>query len=270
MNHFKSSAELKASAREHLLGHYGTVVGAYLLAGFLIGIASRIVAFLVPPYNVVNAVIYYAITFFIAILMGLFQSGFCFLYLKLVCERPISVGDLFYGFQLCPDKAILIQTWIMLIIFLAGLPRYVLNFKIEMTAMSGNSFLLLTEEQMGQIMKYMLPYSLSLILVGIVAIFMYLTYGQAFFLLHDFPQYSAKELLKKSRQLMVHHKGRLFYLCVSFIPLLLLGCLSGIAFLWILPYMTATEAEFFLDLIRKSSSREEPSSPASRAARAPL
>lgn len=48
-------------------------------------------------------------------------------------------------------------------------------------------------------------------------------------------------------------KGRFFYLTVSFFPLLLLGFLScGIAFLWLVPYMNATYAEFFLDLIKKS------------------
>ena len=53
---------------------------------------------------------------------------------------------------------------------------------------------------------------------------------------------------------MVHHKGRLFYLYVSFLPLILLGILSfGLALLWILPYMAATEAEFFLDLIRNKT-----------------
>ena len=53
---------------------------------------------------------------------------------------------------------------------------------------------------------------------------------------------------------MVHHKGRFFYLCVSFIPLLLLSFLSsGLALLWVLPYMAATEAEFFLDLIRNNT-----------------
>lgn len=254
MNHFKSSAELKASAREHLLGHYGTVIGAYLLAGLLAGIASCVVAFLVPPYNAVNTVIFYAITFFLSILMGLFQSGFCFLYLKLVCERPVSVGDLFYGFQLCPDKAIMIQAWITLITFLASLPSHVINYMMKKVIMSNGAISpFLTEEQTMQIMKYMLPYSLSLILSGVVMLFMYLIYGQALFLLHDFPQYSAKELLKKSRRLMVHHKGRLFYLYVSFLPLLLLGCLSGVALLWVLPYMAATEAEFFLDLIKNNT-----------------
>lgn len=53
---------------------------------------------------------------------------------------------------------------------------------------------------------------------------------------------------------MVHHKGRLFYLYVSFLPLMLLGLLSwGLALLWVIPYMAATEAEFFLDLIRNNA-----------------
>lgn len=100
----------------------------------------------------------------------------------------------------------------------------------------------------------MLPYSLSLIFSGIVTIMLELLYAQAFFLLHDFPHYTARELLKKSRRLMVHHKGRLFYLYVSFLPLMFLGILSfGLALLWVLPYMAATEAEFFLDLIRNNT-----------------
>ena len=103
-------------------------------------------------------------------------------------------------------------------------------------------------------MKFMLPFSLSMILSGVVSVMLNLVYAQAFFLLHDFPQYSARELLKNSRRLMVHHKGRFFYLCVSFIPLLLLSFLSsGLALLWVLPYMAATEAEFFLDLIRNNT-----------------
>lgn len=254
MNHFKSSAELKASAREHLLGHYGTAIGAHLLIGLLVGLASLIVTFLVPPYSVINAVIYYAINFFISILTGLFTSGLCFLYLKLICERPVSIGDLFYGFQLCPDKAIVLQAWISLITVLSSLPKYVIDYKIRMISLRDGSLLFLSEEQLVQITKYMLPYSLALILSGVVSVFLYLIYGQAFYLLHDFPQYSAKELLKKSRQLMARHKGRLFYLAVSFIPLLLLGFLSGgLGLLWVLPYMTATEAEFFLDLIRNNN-----------------
>ncbi len=254
MNRFKSSAELKASAREHLLGHYGTAIGAFVLMGFMVGAVTCVVSFLVPPYTVVNAILYHIILFLVSILAGLFNSGLCYLYLKLACERPVSVGDLFYGFQLCPNKAIGIQAWITLLTYIATLPQIVITYMMNQVTMTGNMSLLLSERQMMQLTKLMLPYSLSLILSGVVSVILNLVYAQAFFLLHDFPQYSATELLKKSRRLMVHHKGRFFYLCVSFIPLLLLGFLSwGLALLWVLPYMAATEAEFFLDLIRNNT-----------------
>ena len=143
-----------------------------------------------------------------SVLTGLFTSGSAYLYLKLICGRPVSVADLFYGFQLCPDKAVAMQAWITLITYIGSLPQIVVNY------------LMMTN--LNQAVKLMLPYALSLILSGVVTVMLSLLYSQAFFLLHDFPQYTAKELLRKSRRLMVHHKGRLFYLYVSFLPLMLL------------------------------------------------
>ena len=88
---------------------------------------------------------------------------------------------------------------------------------------------------------------------GVVIVMAVLIYFQAFFLLHDFPNYSAAELLSLSRKLMNGSKCRFFYLLASFIPLMLLGELSyGIAYLWLLPYMCTTIAEFFLDLIKNT------------------
>lgn len=244
MNRFKSSAELKASAREHLLGHYGTVIGAFLILGALMGAVTIAVGLLMDLSTIPGTIIYYAIMFLVSVLTGLFSSGSAYLYLKLICGRPVSVGDLFYGFQLCPDKAILIQAWITLITYIASLPQIILNYIMLTTSPS----------HLDQLMNLMLPYALSLILSGAVSVMLSLFYAQAFFLLHDFPQYTAKELLQKSRRLMVHHKGRLFYLYVSFLPLLLLGLLSwGLALLWVIPYMAATEAEFFLDLIKHNT-----------------
>lgn len=259
MKQFKSSAELKASAREHLLGHYGTAIGAYMIYGALLVTVSMAVSLLVDLQTVVGTVIYYAIMFLVSVLAGLFTSGSCYLYLKIICGRPVSVGDMFYGFQLCPDKAIVIQAWISLVTYLANLPQIVLNYKINSYTVSYQNDLLFSpvapsQIQMDKIMDLMLPYSLSLILSGVVSVMLSLFYAQAFYLLHDFPQYTAQELLKKSRRLMVHHKGRLFYLYVSFIPLMLLGFLScGIALLWVLPYMAATQAAFFLDLIQHNT-----------------
>lgn len=243
MNQFKSSAELKASAREHLLGHYGTTIGAFMIVGAITGTVSLTVGLLVDLSTIPGTIIYYAIMFLVSVLTGLFSSGSAYLYLKLICGRPVSVGDLFYGFQLCPDKAITIQAWITLITYLSSLPQIILNY-----------MMLANVNHLDKMMSLMLPYALSLILSGTVSVMLSLFYAQTYFLLHDFPQYTAKELLQKSRRLMVHHKGRLFYLYVSFLPLMLLGLLScGLAMLWIIPYMAATEAEFFLDLIQHNT-----------------
>lgn len=257
MSRFKSSAELKASAREHLLGHYGTVIGAYLIMGALFGVITLFIGVLINPTTVIGTIMVYAFSFLLSILMGPFTSGICYLYLKISCERPVSVSDLFYGFQLCPDKAVIIQVWITLISYAAMLPQIVISYQMNKIVMNGNNPLImpvLTDSQISQLSKIMLPYALSMILSGVVTVVLGLIYAQVFYLLHDFPQYSAKELLQKSRRLMVHHKGRLFYLWISFLPLLLLGFLSGgLALLWVLPYMTATETEFFLDLIRNNT-----------------
>jgi uncharacterized membrane protein len=68
----------------------------------------------------------------------------------------------------------------------------------------------------------------------------------------DFPQYTAPELIRMSIRLMKGHKGRLFYIQLSFFPLWVLSMFScGIGILWLLPYMEATSANFYLDLIKK-------------------
>ena len=174
MSRFKSSAELKASAREHLLGHYGTVIGAFLLMGLILGTATIAVSLVVDLSTIPGTIIYYAIMFLISVLTGLFTSGNAYLYLKVICGRPVSVGDLFYGFQLCPDKAITIQAWITLITYIANLPQIILNY-IMMTNF----------HRMDQVMNLMLPYALSLILSGVVSVMLGLLYEQAFFLLHE-------------------------------------------------------------------------------------
>ena len=81
---FKSSAELKASAREHLLGHYGTVIGAYMIYGALLGIVSLTVSLLVNVQTVIGTMIYYVIMFLVSVLTGLLTSGICYIYLKVI------------------------------------------------------------------------------------------------------------------------------------------------------------------------------------------
>ena len=89
MNQFKSSSELKASAREHLLGHYGTTIGAFMIVVAIMGAVTLAVSLLVDLSTIPGTIIYYAIMFLVSILTGLFSSGSAYLYLKLICGRPV-------------------------------------------------------------------------------------------------------------------------------------------------------------------------------------
>lgn len=236
MNNYKSSAELKALAKEHMFGKYGTAIGAGVLVSMIIGFATLFFTMFLNVTTVIGVILNYLISFVISVLAGLFASGTGYLYLKISCGRPVTISDVFYGFKLFPNKALLIQLYLSAWTYLGMLPMTVLAFLVNRNPQ--NSVL-------------MLFYSLSFILYGVVWVMISLIYSQVFFLLHDFPNYSVKELLSMSKELMKGNKGRLFYMMAGFIPLLLLGALScGIAYLWLGPYINTSCSEFFLDLIQ--------------------
>lgn len=99
----------------------------------------------------------------------------------------------------------------------------------------------------------MLLFSLLTVVCAVIGMLLMLTYSQSYYLLLDFPDCSAREALRKSRDMMKGSKGRLFYIDLTFVPLMLLCVLTcGIGLLWLMPYMQATKANFYLDLVQKN------------------
>lgn len=238
LNRYKSSAELKAYAKEHMLQHYGTAISALLIVGVITIFITFFSTLFLNTKTLTGVILQYLISFVISVLTGLFTSGEKYLYLKICCGRKAATDDVFYGFKLFPNKAVSIQLYLSIWLYLGMLPMTIFSYLIQRNPKNA---------------VVMLLYYLAEILYLVVAVMISLIYAQVFFLFHDFPDYSVSELLSMSRKLMKGSKGRLFYLSVSFLPLLLLGLLScGIAYLWLIPYMNATYTEFFLDLIRNS------------------
>lgn len=236
MNHNQSSAELKAISKEQLFGNYGTLIGAEILMSLMTTVLTLLAFFITDTSTIIGYSIYYLILFVITLLSGLFTSGLCYLYLKVICRQPVLVSDIFYGFRFNPDKALLIQFRKTGLIFLANIPALVL----------GNLY--------GRTLSpaLFLCYCISILFALTVFAVVSLMFAPCFYLLHDFPEYSAKKLVQMSFELMKGQKGRLFYIAASFLPLFFLSILSCcIANLWISPYMNTTYANFYMDLIRK-------------------
>ena len=100
-------------------------------------------------------------------------------------------------------------------------------------------------------------WTLLFIIPGIIKSY---AYSQAYLIYKDhvdrpdLEKISALDCITESKELMQGHKARFFLLGLSFIGWFLLGILTlGIGFLWISPYMTATNAAFYNDLVGSPS-----------------
>ena len=196
MKQIKSSAALKADARQQLLGKYKTVILAYLIMQFLISGC-----------------------------MNLAQAQ-----VNLNTGAGMGIYYLIHGLA---DHAILVHLIIFGLCLLAGIP-FILSCAF---------------------MAYTKNYYLSLLVAAtgifflVMSILLSIWYSQALYLITDYPDESAPQLLKHSRTLMKGHAGSYFYLLVSFIGIGLLVVLTfGIGILWAYPYFTATKTNYYLEL----------------------
>lgn len=253
MNHYLSSASLKTLAKGQLLGKYGTVTGAMILMQLCTLPLSMAVSFLIGTDTVVGVLMYSIAYFLILLFMGLFLAGQTFIYLKAACGQKPEINDLFHCFKGDTSRVLQLQAVLSGVSILCSLPAMIVG------VFTNQSLTLLGTDAVS---AGMLPVNPTLFLIyvifylagTIISIYVSLMLSQVFYLMLDFPEYTASQLLKMSIRLMKGSKGRLFYIQLSFLPLILLSFLScGIALLWIYPYMQATYANFYLDLIKKKN-----------------
>ncbi len=237
---YLSSAQLKAIAKEKSLGKYGTLIGANLT---ILAIQLLVSGFSAPSgtRSILLIIIYSLITIIINILLGVLVSGRAYLYMNLLYSQPVSTSDIFFGLRQQPQKAVTIQALFVLVDFIARLPAQIFMTRYITTRASSD-----------------MTAAVFLLGIGlIINIVVNLVYSQSFYILHDFPDRSAKEILATSRRLMKGNIFRLFYLNVTFIPLYLLGIITMfIPLLWIGVYRNAANCAFYQDLIAKAAGQE--------------
>ncbi len=230
---YKSSAELKALAREQLKGRFGVPIGAFIITMLISVVASIITSLFLDESSTTSFIIYYLISFIISLLTAVLSMGLIKFFINFCRGQNYQIGNIFWGFMNHPDKAIvatLLLTLIMLALVIPGTVLFVVYAIIQ------NTLLFVV--------------ALFVTIIGLVCmIIASFTYGMVYYILADELCESAMEALRTSRKMMKGHKGRLFYLQISFIGWYLLSIFSCfIALLWIEPYMMCTTTYFYLDL----------------------
>ena len=245
----RKAKELKRIARGVLTGNYGMFIVAMILS-------SMIPSALLIPFNtmVLNDIIYkdinyqtFAIyliaTILVALVSTILQAGQIKMHLNKSRNEKAQIGDIFGQFKKRPDRFIIATILFGLLLFATMIPLIIAT--AFLAALSPNFV------------------SIIIIAVIIIAslvleIYLGLRFSQYIIILADQEDCSAINSLKQSFQLMSGNVGRLFYIGLSFIGITLLASFSfGVALLWVQPYMTQTQVQFYLDLTGEIDERIE-------------
>ncbi len=254
MEQYLSSASLKSLAKGQLLGKYGISVATVVLRLLCIAPLTFMVSVAIGTNSVISSIISCIATFLVSLFAGFFTAGEALIYLKIACNQRPMVGDLFFCFGKDSKKVFYIQAIISGISTIAALPYMIVSVFVYRNTITDPVALANGVPPVNATL--FLIYVILMLLGQITSIVVGIILSQTYYLMLDFPEYSATELMKQSRRLMKGNKGRYFYIMLSFIPLYFLGFLScGIALLWLYPYVRSTYTNFYLDLIKKSASR---------------
>lgn len=252
MKHYKQIYELKNAAKDKLDGKYGGAVSILLLSSLITNVVTLLIDSI--GSSTVNSVFYasgsvaacriisvvFEVLLIVAnIICAVMNAGITLYFLNIACGQPFSVSNLFYGFRDDSKKSLVIAAALMLCQIVCLRPFQYLAQNLLNT----------------RDMKWF-PYAAAALVVGLcVYIPVALGITLSFYLMLDFPQKSAKETLSLCWRMMRGQRRRLFYLELSFLPLILLCVLSfGIGFLWLDPYMQMTYTCFYLDLMEPDTS----------------
>lgn len=101
-------------------------------------------------------------------------------------------------------------------------------------------------------------WSLLLIVPGLIKA---VAYSQTMYLVAENPEMSVREAMRRSSEMMEGHKMDYVMLQLSFLGWILLSVLTlGILMIWVIPYMNATNTNFYLSLKREKESAASASS----------
>lgn len=263
---YMTYTQLKNSAKMRMAPVMGKLVG---IAAIQIGLSilitqvASIPSLLTSSPGLMTAV-YLLSTTLSGTLTGMLDGGIRYPFLKLYCGRPFSTGDIFHTFTARLKTCAGLSFAIALIRALPVVPFYYFNTRFELIMQDLTMSILSSPDKAADISlppEAMTNLTLALFCLTpalIITVLLGLVYSQVYYLMLDFPSHSVRELLKNSRLLMRGHKGRLFYIQVCFLPLMILCALTcGIGMLWISPFVYAVETEFYLDLVTKRSLRNQ-------------
>lgn len=262
-NYYMPSSVLKKYAREQICDKLGTVIGAFLVHTMCVMSISYLIASLIPD-NLIGTIVYIIFTIFLELFVSVFMYGEYLLYLKAASGGTSLISDIFTGFkdgQLL--KIVLVRLIPSVVSKLAFVPYYLamMGFSRELTSFSNEELMKIIAsndiEAMDAFALRMMPIYETIILASLIYLLgtfvVEIIFSQVLFIIHDYPELTFKEVLKRNFAIMKGNYLRYALVWLSFIPWYILAMFTcGLTLLWTKPYMWAVRTNFYLDLARKN------------------
>jgi len=234
MTKYQSYSNLKNSAKIKLDGFFGLAITAWLLIKCMSYVGSSLADMLAPGYDTTSIILSLLFSVIFSVFVGAFNVGLAYFYLSLACGKPCHSLIVIKAFKDQPEKALKIS-----------LVHTLLNF-VCTTPFSYLLLVLIQEKNIENLMNCLIAFCIGYAIYIPISLFL----SQTWYLMVDFPNYTAKEVLLTSCKLMKKHFFRLLFLKISFLPVMLLGILSfGVGLIWVIPYKEMTYTCFYLDIM---------------------
>ena len=212
-------AQLKADAKSSLKGKYGEVIIMYL--------------------------IYFLITFAIMAVMGFIMG---LLGIGMSETKVAMVNNTLKVTLGAAEMVQSILSFVVTAIFSLGIVSFYLkvsrNEEVtykELFSKKSLWLLFIGVSIMTSIFTFL--WTLLLIIPGIIAAY---RYSMVNYIMVDNPELGVMGAIRKSKEIMHGHKMDLFVLQLSFLGWALLGVLTfGILYIWLIPYISVTTANFY-------------------------
>lgn len=239
-----SASEIRKQARTNLQGKWSTAVLVsliYIAISFAISCASNFVPFIGIALLIITVPL---------------QYGLIYSFMKIYRNEEYSYGDLFtsaFNNFAKVWKVVGNQLLKLIVpIILVAVSVFILIGGLVFTVIATN-----TSSDSSTIFTILAGIFLIVGYIGYIASLIYLfvkdlLYVLSYYVMHDNPNMTAKQIVEESERIMKGQRGKYFGLELSFFGWILLAILTfGIGIIFLMPYMQISVAIFYEDKIGK-------------------
>ncbi len=226
--------ELKRIARGNLNGNFMGLIRAFVFCNLIVTLVEMPFSWMTNEIMLSSQnIIYYVALLLISIASVVLTVGQYCLHLRIARTGELHLSELFYPVRYDANRLIIAET-ILFVIRLIGL-----------APIAGAMAIILFYEEM---IMYLI--ALGLLVLGcILIVFIEITFSMTYFAFIDGEELSVTKAFKVALTLIKNHRGKFFYLQLSFIGMHLLVALTfGLGLLWVQPYIMQTTTLFYLEI----------------------